>query len=273
MWHSTLGLNWIWFHIRKMMDAQMGIAPYLRCCIIKNRITALTLCSYCLTPPYLITWFQEFWWTENKVLLAFILSDLSSNPKKAACPGALNPTGFWDKEGVIHFQLLKFTWSLPKISSWWLSNHQFGNRQICNRWPGKWWGCTLLLILPGGLAPQRAVWGWSLAVQKLTTRRPPRKESRQSGSQRKSTSPPGEGKRQRTKSRHGGNDGGWGGAGNLFIPKEVCLSSFRLSCQGESFHMDFWDIQPEKVMTILTLCTAFSTPEFERTQKTQRLTL
>jgi len=95
-----------------------------------------------------------------------------------------------------------FTWSLPKISSWWPSNHQFGNRQICSRWPGKWWGCTLLLILPGGLAPQRVVWGWSLAVQKLTTRRPLHKESRQSGSQRKSTSPPGEGKRQRTKSRH-----------------------------------------------------------------------
>lgn len=95
-----------------------------------------------------------------------------------------------------------FTWSLPKISSWLLSNHQFGNRQICNQWPGKWWGCTLLLILQAGLAPQRVVWGWSLAFQKLTTQRPLRKGSRQSGSQHKSTLPPGEGKQQRTESRH-----------------------------------------------------------------------
>lgn len=52
------------------------------------------------------------------------------------------------------------------------------------------------------LAPQRVVWGWSLAFQKLTTQRPLHKESRQSGSQHKSTLPPGERKQQRTTSRH-----------------------------------------------------------------------
>lgn len=127
---------------------------------------------------------------------------MSSNPKKAAFPVAWTPRDFETKRVSLICSFRNFTWSLPKISSWWLSNHQFGNRQICNRWPGKWWGCTLLPILPGGLAPRRVVWGWSLAFQKLTTRRPLRKESRRSGSQHKSTSLPGKGKRQRTKSRH-----------------------------------------------------------------------
>ena len=127
---------------------------------------------------------------------------ISTNPKKTASHRGLNPMGFWNKRVSLISGFWSFTWSLPKISSWSLSNHHFGNRQICNRWPGRWWDCTSLPILQVGLAPQTVVWGWSLAFQKQTTQRPLHRESRQSGSQHKLTWPPGERKQQRTKSRH-----------------------------------------------------------------------
>lgn len=148
-------------------------------------------------------------------------------------------SGFWN-----------FTWSLSTTSSWLLSNHQFGNKQICNQWPGKWWGCTSLLIWQVGLAPPRVVWGWCLAFQKLTTPRPPHKESRRSGSRHKSAWPPSERRQQRAKSTHLGKWRAWGGAGSLCTPKKVCLISFRLPCQWESFYTDFWDVRPQEGMTI-----------------------
>lgn len=157
---------------------------------------------------------------------------ISTNPKKTASHRGLNPMGFWNKRVSLISGFWSFTWSLPKISSWSLSNRHFGNRQICNRWPGRWWDCTSLPILQVGLAPQTVVWGWSLAFQKRTTRRPLHRESRQSGSQHKLTWPPGERKQQNKIKTPGGNDGCGGKAGSLFIPNKVYCLSISLVCRN-----------------------------------------
>lgn len=177
--------------------------------------------------------------------------------------------GFWNQRVSLISSFWNFTWSFPKISSWLLSNHQFGNRQVCNRWPGRWWGCTLLMILQVVLAPQRAVWGWSLAFQKLTTQRPLRMESRQSESQRKSTWPPGE-----RSNRQQNQDTCWeywcgGKAGSLCILNKVYHLSISPVCRNH-FIWTSEILGQEKLLQFfipLTTFHLFFTPEFECAQR------